>query len=60
VLAGIYRTLSDPAHAVVMCDGAGWHQSGERLKVPENITLFPLPPYSPELNPMENSWTRRR
>jgi transposase len=26
------------------------------LKVPENISLLPLPPYSPELNPQENIW----
>jgi transposase len=43
-------------HAVLVCDGAGWHQSGDRLEVPDNITLLPLPPYSPELNPMENGW----
>ena len=36
--------------------GAGWHQPGERLRVPDNVTLLPLPPYSPELNPMENIW----
>ena len=35
---------------------AGWHQPGERLRVPDNVTLLPLPPYSPELNPMENIW----
>ena len=40
----------------LVCDGAGWHQSGDRLEVPDNITLLPLPPYSPELNPMENGW----
>jgi len=44
------------AHAVVVCDGAGWHQRGKRLQVPDNITLLPLPSYSPELNPMENIW----
>jgi len=44
------------AHAVVVCDGAGWHQRGGRLRVPNNITLLPLPSYSPELNPMENIW----
>ena len=44
------------AHAVLLCDGAGWHQQGGRLVVPDNITLLPLPPYSPELNPMENVW----
>lgn len=44
------------AHAVVLCDGAGWHQQGERLQVPGKMTLLPLPAYSPELNPMENIW----
>ena len=44
------------AHAVMVCDGAGWHQRGKGLLVPDNITLLPLPPYSPELNPMENVW----
>lgn len=44
------------AHAVVVLDGAGWHQLGQRLRVPDNITLMPLPPYCPELNPVENIW----
>jgi DDE superfamily endonuclease len=42
--------------AVVICDGAGWHQRGKELIVPDNIRLLSLPPYSPELNPMENVW----
>ncbi len=48
------------AHAVLICDGAGWHQRGKKLAVPGNITLIPLPPYSPELNAMENVWPGRR
>jgi hypothetical protein len=36
-------------------DGAGWHSS-KTLCVPPNITLVPLPPYSPELNPVERVW----
>lgn len=42
------------AHAIMLCDGAGWHQCGDRLTVPNIITLLPIPLYSPELNPMEN------
>ncbi len=42
------------AHAVVTLDGAGWHQQGSRLNVPDNIGLLLLPPYSPGLNPQEN------
>jgi transposase len=41
---------------LLICDGAGWHQPGERLIVPDNITLLHLPPYAPELNPVENVW----
>jgi transposase len=44
------------AHAVLTIDGAGWHQTGDKLRVPDNITLLHLPPYSPELNPVENVW----
>ncbi len=54
-------TVVEPgAHAVLVCDGAGWHQSGPRLRVPHNITLLKLPPYAPELNPMENVWAYLR
>ncbi len=53
-LIEISAQVATGAHAVVVCDGAGWHQQGKRLCVPDNITLLPLPPYAPELNPMEN------
>jgi DDE superfamily endonuclease len=36
--------------------GAGWHQQGDKLRIPDNISLLPLPPYSPELNPQESIW----
>jgi transposase len=45
----------DVVHAVLVLDGAGWH-GARALAVPPNITLFPLPPYSPELNPVERIW----
>jgi hypothetical protein len=54
-LAEISRRVSVGAVALLVLDGAGWHSS-PRLKVPENIVLLPLPPYSPELNPVENIW----
>ncbi len=28
----------------------------KNLEVPDHITLLPLPPKSPELNPVENIW----
>jgi transposase len=36
-------------------DGAAWHKS-ERLIVPSNIEIMILPPYCPELNPVEKFW----
>jgi putative transposase len=55
-LAEIGKQVCDGSHAVLVCDGAGWHQTGQRLIVPQNVTLLRLPPYSPELNPIENVW----
>lgn len=49
------QTLAADEHAVMIWDGAGFHTSN-KLVVPGNITLVKLPPYSPELNPMENLW----
>ena len=43
------------AHAVLIVDRAGWHTTS-KLKIPDNITIMPLPPRSPELNPVENIW----
>lgn len=39
----------------LIMDGAGWHKSKD-LVVPENIKIVYLPPYSPELNPVERLW----
>ena len=54
-LAEISRTVTPGAHAVLLLDQAGWHLS-DKLDIPANITLMPLPPKSPELNPVENIW----
>lgn len=40
---------------ILVLDGAGWHKSKDLL-IPNNITLVFLPPYSPELNPVERLW----
>ncbi len=59
-LAEISTQIAPGALAALICDGAGWHQSGGELRVPDNIVLVALPPYSPELNPMENVWSYLR
>ena len=51
-LAEIARHIAVDAHAVVILGQAGWHGSNA-LIVPKNLTLLALPPYSPELNPIE-------
>ncbi len=40
---------------LVVLDRAGWHTSGG-LRVPEGVGLVYLPPYSPELQPVERVW----
>jgi transposase len=49
------KELPAGVHAVLIWDGAGYHTSGD-LVVPGNVSLIQLPPYSPELNPVENLW----
>ena len=58
-LGEISANVDPGAHAVVLVDQAGWHMS-PKLAVPRNITLLPLPPRSPELNPVENIWQLMR
>lgn len=55
LLAAFGAELPADEHAVLVWDNAGFHTAGE-IKVPPNVTLLPLPPYSPELNPTENLW----
>ena len=58
-LAEIGRCVSPSAHAILVLDGAGWHPR-QGLTVPDNISLLFLPPYSPELNPVEEFWHELR
>ena len=44
---------------ILVCDGAAWHKSGS-LKIPENIELIFIPPYTPEMNPIEQIWKEIR
>lgn len=51
----ISQHIQENSHAVVIVDQARWHTS-KQLAIPHNISLLPLPPYSPELNAQENIW----
>jgi transposase len=53
----ISKNVEDGFHAIVIIDSASWHTT-EALNIPNNISLSPLPAYSPELNPMEQVWQK--
>ena len=44
---------------LLCCDGAAWHKS-KMLQVPVNIVLSHIPPYTPEMNPIEQIWKEIR
>ncbi len=44
---------------VLVCDGAPWHKSSAMV-TPENITIVNIPPYTPEMNPIEQIWRELR
>ncbi len=46
-------------YIVLVCDGASWHKSGT-LKLFPNIELMFIPPYTPEMNPVEQIWKELR
>ena len=56
---GLSGTVAAGEHAVLVLDNAGWHVA-KALRVPDNVTLMFLPPYSPELNPAERVWAYLR
>lgn len=57
-LDGLSKEYSDD-FILLVCDGASWHSSS-RLAVPENIILTYIPPYTPEMNPIEQVWKEIR
>jgi len=51
----IAEEAGEDVHVVLVLDGAGWHKSSD-LQAPDSMTLLFLPPYTPELMPMERVW----
>jgi putative transposase len=48
---------TDPeAIHIIMWDRAGFHPKQDSLELPASVRVLPLPPYSPELNPIESLW----
>ena len=54
-LSMLSTELEPDEFAVLLMDGAGWHKA-KATRVPDNVVCLLLPPYSPELNPVENLW----
>jgi hypothetical protein len=54
-LDGFAAALPERVQAALLLDGAGWHTAAD-ITVPPNISLIFLPPYSPNLNPVERIW----
>lgn len=54
-LKEISKSVAAGAHGVIIMDGAGWHKAHD-LNIPDNLSILFIPPYSPELNPVENIW----
>ena len=57
----IFLNIVAARHAedCIVMDGVGWHSS-KKLVAPTNIRLLSLPPYAPELNPVEHLWDELR
>ena len=54
-LSNFSAQIRPERHVALVIDNAGWHTAKD-LDIPDNITLIPLSPYSPELNAMEQVW----
>ena len=55
-LALISKATSTDRHAVVLMGGASWHQEYLDNRFP-NLSIIHIPPYSPELKPIEQVWS---
>jgi transposase len=49
------KEVNPDVHVFMIWDQAGFHTSA-LVKPPKNLTIVPLPPYSPQLNPVEKLW----
>jgi transposase len=54
-LSLIAKKVPKGRHALIVVDGAAWHQVHLTEKF-NNLSIIKLPPYSPELNPIEQVW----
>ncbi|MGM5487811.1 MAG: IS630 family transposase [Nanobdellota archaeon] len=64
-LSGLFKTLDKNKKYVLILDNAGWHKTQivrKYIAQQSNIKMEFIPPYSPELNPIETNWkvTRNR
>ncbi|HFI2666662.1 TPA: IS630 family transposase, partial [Streptococcus suis] len=46
-------------YIILVMDNAIWHKS-QTLNIPENIEFIFIPPYTPEMNPIEQVWAEIR
>ncbi|RLV58776.1 IS630 family transposase [Parashewanella curva] len=55
-LKQISQATAPERYALVIMDGAGWH-TADITEEFDNLSMLKLPPYSPELNPIEQVWS---
>jgi putative transposase len=46
-------------YILLVCDNAAWHKS-KGIIIPDNIEILHIPPYTPEMNPIEQIWDEIR
>lgn len=54
-LGEMQKELDPNVQVLLIWDQAGYHTS-DLLRLPPQVTVMPLPPYSPQLNPVEKLW----